>query len=226
MTSPVPADRVMQQVPVRPDPELDRRRVGKAGQVLDGNQPAEAAATGVDLVVVPDHQLAHDRARAIGTDHEIGLRIRAVRELDRDLAVLLGIGGDLLAEMDPVATDGVGEDLLEVRTMDAMAGSAVSARLGLVVPCDDVTIATVSIDERRRLPRHVGERLPQTPPLDEARRIRRQVHRSTDLAEFGGALVDLGVEATLAKRKCEGEASDSCADDRNPGVGSDHEATP
>ena len=68
------------------------------------------------------------------------------------------------------------------------------------MPRDDVTIATVSIDECSRLPRDLGERLSKTPPLDEARRVRRQIHGSTDLAEFGGSLVDLGVDAALAAK--------------------------
>ena len=211
----VATNRVVQQVAVWSDPELDRRGVGEAREILHGDDATEAAATRVDLVVVPDHELSDQGPGAVGTDDDVRLHLRAVGEVDRDLVTLLRVADDLLAEVDALAPYGVREDLLQVGAVHAVPGRSVPARLRLVVPRDDVPVAPVAVDESRRLPRHSVERVPKTEPLDEARGVGGQVHRGSDLAQLGRPFVDLRVHPALAEGEGEAEPSHACPDDRD-----------
>ena len=63
---------------------------------------------------------------------------------------------------------------------------------------DDAAAAAVPVDQCRHLEPARGELRTEPELLEEASRVGRQRHRSADLAQLGGLLVDVDLEAVLA----------------------------
>lgn len=110
----VGSDRVVQQVRVRPHPELQRPRVGQRGQVAHRHDAAEGAGAGVDRPLLAGHVAAHGRAGAVGADDDVGLGARPIGEVEADDAVALLDPDDLVPEMLPLRPVRCAEHPLQV----------------------------------------------------------------------------------------------------------------
>ena len=78
---------------------------------------------------------------------------------------------------------------------------------------DDAAAATVPVDKRRHLEPARSELRTEPQLLKEASRVGRQRHRSADLAQLGGLLVDVDLEAVLAQRDRKGQPTNATTND-------------
>ena len=117
-------DRVVQQVPAGARPELQRRRVGQRGHVLDGHEPAIA-----DRARVPPAHRAGDvradhRVHAVGADDHVGARRRTVREAAARARADAPRAHAAATEMQPFAAQPLAERLQQRDAVHAVVGRA------------------------------------------------------------------------------------------------------
>ncbi len=73
--------------------------------------------------------------------------------------------------------------------------------------------AAVAVDQRRDVEDHFLECGPQADAVDETRAVGRQRDGGADLAQLGGLLVEVDLDAVLAQRQRERQPADPGADD-------------
>jgi hypothetical protein len=196
------ADGVVQQVGVRPHPELDREPIGQRRQPLLRYDSAKRAGGGIAHPFGPRDPGAHPRAHAVGADHHIRVDRPAVFKLQGQAGAGLLDRGEAVPEIQPVADEHPAQRTLEVGAVNAEIGCAEGLGVAVSLPdgvgCDDVSGAPVPVDEFARADggcQHVVEQ-PEAPQL--TRGVGRQRDRRAHLGELGHLLVDFHVNAALA----------------------------
>jgi len=204
-------------MPVRPDPELDRVGIGQQIQARGRHHAAKARAARIQRIVVAEHPASRDRTRAVRTDHEIGVDLRAVVERQRHVIGVLREVDQTMTEMEAAGTDRRRQHGLQIRPMHApVRATELPAVVGFAaMMADHRAAASVAIDEPRDVRAYRIEGRTQAHAFVEARRIGRQRDGRADFAQFMGLLVELRVDAVLAQCKREGQAADAGADDRD-----------
>jgi hypothetical protein len=81
--------RVMQQMRVRPHPELDCLRVSKRREPVHWNDAAEGAGPGIDWALTAGHETPRHGADPIRPDHQVGLHKAAIGKFEPDGITLI-----------------------------------------------------------------------------------------------------------------------------------------
>jgi hypothetical protein len=130
---------------------------------------------------------------------------------------LVGDADQAVAEMNPLRREAGGDDREQVRAMHGEMRHAVelfaawvewrSLQRASILPAP-----LVAADGTHGLP---VERFPEAEPIEDTRRVRREVDAAPNLRQLRRLLVDSDLEAGLAQRHRGGEAADTGADDRD-----------
>ena len=99
----IASDCIVQQVGVRPHPELDRPGIGQRRQLRHGHDAAESARPRVDGVVPTGNEATDDRAHAVRADNEVSLNGSPVSKAKARSATEVSDLGQPVIEMQPGA---------------------------------------------------------------------------------------------------------------------------
>jgi hypothetical protein len=211
---PAAVDRVVQQVRTRAGPELDRAGLGEAREVLGGDQAAVADRAAEDRVAVEAERAPDHRMHAVGGDHDVGLHALAVLELQPAGGVH---ARHAVPEVQAIGIDPVGEQLEQRHAVHPVVGGAERVRVGVVlahrVAADQLAVVAAADAQRRRLRRDGGQRVTQAQAHELADAVGRERDGGADLAQLGGLLVDVGLDAAVGQRPRQGQAADAAAGD-------------
>ena len=118
----IASDRIVQQVRVRPHPELDRPGIGQRRQLGHGHDAAESARPRVDGVIPTGNEATDGRAHAVRADNEVRLNGSPVSKAEARSATQVSDLGQPVIEMQAGAPQRTTQDALEVGTMDPVIG--------------------------------------------------------------------------------------------------------
>jgi hypothetical protein len=168
---------------------------------------------------VGENELAHLREDAVGADHEVVAAGAAVGQLDLDPVVGVGQALDTVAEGDlrARAPDGVGEDLMQPRTGDAVE----SGELGADHARERVVGELRAVGEEEAIAVHgkAGREcvLEQPELMQRPHRVARLDDPDAVDVPLGVLLDDLDLDAAGRERNRAGEPADTAADDQDLG---------
>jgi hypothetical protein len=141
----------MQQVGIRPHPELDRLGVGQRRQFRYGHDAAESTCPRVDRVVTTGDEAADERAHAVRADNEVRLNGSPIGEAQAGSATEVPDLGQPMIEMQPGATQRTAQDALEVRAVDPVVGCTANPLVTHVLMNrmrrDAAAVPPVAVDE-------------------------------------------------------------------------------
>ena len=118
------ANGVVQEVGVRPHPELDRLRIGQRRQPVHRHDPPEGAGPRKHGVLAAGNEATHQRAYAIRADDEVGFGRAPISEGEADGTALIGQLDQPVPQMQPGAAKPAVQDTLEIGAMNAEIGRA------------------------------------------------------------------------------------------------------
>jgi len=200
-------------MPARSNPKLNRGGIRQARHPVHRHDAAKPATPGIQRVVIAEHPLSYERARAVGPDDEVGFGRAAVVEVQRCACAGVIETDETLAQPNAIQPDGRGQDRLQIGAMNADIRRPEALAIGRprLMLTDDAAAATVPVDKRRHLEPARSELQTEPELLKEASRVGRQRHRSADLAQLGGLLVDVDLKAVLAQRNRKGQPTNYAA---------------
>jgi len=214
------ADRVVQQVRVRTNPELDGLRVRQCRQLPGRHDAAEGAGPGVGRALAPGDPLADGRAHAVRPDHEVRLRGLAVGKLERDAVALVDEALQPVSQVQPLAAERAVQDALQVGAVDAEIGCAETLLVAQAVSDgmggDAASVLPAPVDQLGRLGGHGSNLVEHAKAAQLPRRVGRQRHRRADLGQLRSLLENRRFQPALPERQGERQAADAAADDRYP----------
>ncbi len=162
--------------------------------------------------VGPDDKVAHQRVDAVGADHRIGARARAVGEGEIDLAGGVVDSGELLAEMDAVGGNGRGERVVQIGAVHAEIGRAKQAFRHRQLARHHAGVPD-AVEVRVRREGDAAQALLDADAAQHLHRVRHHLNARADAREARRLLVDLRRDADPAQRRGDGEPAHVGADD-------------
>ena len=200
-------------------PELGGHLQLQVGQPVGRDQPAVGDTTGEVRLLGAEQQVADGRVDAVGAHQQLELDVGAVAEPGLDVVAAVGQIGELVAEMDPVGGQRVGQGGEQVGTVDLVLGVAEGglqrcrqrrAQQGAAV------VKAPLMPGQRRHP-GLGQLLGQPEAVQHPCGVGADLQAGAYLAQHRGLLVDLDLEAGLQQRQGGAEAPDAAADDADRG---------
>ena len=222
----VPADRVVQHVPVLPHPELDGVRVGQRRQVLDRHDAAEGAGPGVDGVVGSGDETPDRGAHPVRADDQVCALDAAVGELQHDRVALVDDVDEPAAEVQVFGAERAAERLLDVRAVDPEVRPSEPLLVPVVLADgmgrDPAPVLPVPVDELGGDRGVGGQPAVETEPCELPDGVGRQRDGGADLGQLGGLFEHISLDASLLQCETEGQTPHSGTDDRHTRTGFSH----
>jgi hypothetical protein len=186
-------------------------------QMLDAirrNQTAIGHVPGKSRRLRPDDDFAHRRVNPVCANDNVGTGGRAVMKSHFDAVAVLSQSEASMVEMKHAGGNRSAKQIKQVGAMEVLVGRAevaftrggqrLSRKLAPVVPSAE--------DDGVRPHSEAAHRLLESEPTQDSRRVGAYLNACPDLAQFGGLLEYLDVEAGTSKRQRRCEAADPCSD--------------
>src|SRR5262249_8563008 len=173
--------------------------------------------TGIGRVVAAIERLTHDRAHAVGADHDLGLDASAVGESEQCTVVALLEPGEAVPEMNGAMIEPACERVEQVGAVKGVIGGAVSRGiLSPIVEFEKLAGLHVARVDAGRCRRNSGDLIAETDRLQRFDRLRTDIDRSADLAQGRCSLEDLRLYAESPQRMRSREPGEATADNGYP----------